>query len=201
MQQNIFTILIASMLLIAGCDNTQVDKETRDQLVRQNAEKYFLQRAPAGHGYEFVSLEETGKVTYKDNVAFRKDFIQKEIDHNQRMLELAKQKQDSFPTVNFSEKIAEYQGKVDKYQQVLDGIKQLEKELDGKLNDVASYVYEFKLKADIDSTGRKEHTYYIQTDPGYGILKLTNIKEELYPNPNDFPGYREMAGAILVQGE
>lgn len=198
-----FTILsfIAVISVLAGCDNTQIDKDTRDQLVRQKAEAYFLQRAPQGHGYEFVSLEETEKVTYKNNVEFRKGFIQKEIDHNQGMLALAKQKQDSFPTVNFSEKIAEYQGKIDKYQKVLDGINRLEDEMGGQLNDVASYVYEFRLKADIDGSGRKEHTYYLQTDLGFGMLKFTDKKDELYPNPNDFPGYREMAGEILVEGE
>jgi hypothetical protein len=63
---------------------------------------------------------------------------------------------------------------------------------------VASYTYLYQLKAYNEAGVKAPYEYYVQTDLGFGVLKFTDNKGELYPNPNDFPGYRDMAVSILV---
>jgi len=84
---------------------------------------------------------------------------------------------------------------------VLAGIDSLETALGNKVNDVASYTYLYQLKANNEAGVKTQYEYYVQTDLGFGVLKFTDNQEELYPNPNDFPGYRDMAVSILVDEE
>lgn len=187
-----------------GCDASHIDKEERDDIVRRFAEEYYW-NAAGKNGYEFISLEEINVVYYKDNIQFRRQYIQQQIDDNQGMLEVALVKRDSFPdliagkdTIPFyDKKIADYQGKIDRYQQVLLGIDSLAEALGDTANQVASYTYKYTLKGDNESGQQVTQQYYLQTNQGYGILHFTNDTAELYPNPNDFPGYREMAGRVL----
>ena len=77
------------------------------------------------------------------------------------------------------------------------GIDSLEAVLGDDVDKVASYTYLYKLKANGPDGVMQLKEYYLQTDPGFGVLSLTDNQEDLYPNPGDFPGYREMAGEIL----
>lgn len=185
-------------IALASCDNSKIGEEERDGLVQASIEKYYQEHGAHKTGYEFVSLEVINTVYYKDNIEFRRKYIQKEIDHNRGMLEIATLKQDTFPTVNFADKIAEYQGKLDKYEQLLAGIDSLDKALGDEVKEVASYTYLFKCKEHNEQGQQIEKAYYVQTDPGYGVLRFTDNKEDLFPNPNDFPGYHDMAAKILV---
>lgn len=192
------TTLVLLVLALGGCDGSHIGEDEREAIVRRSVEEHYHKRAPANNGYEFVSLKPIDTVLYKDNIAFRRNYMQDKVDHNRSMLEIAQAKQDSFPTVNFHKKITTYKDNLTKYEKVLAGIDSLETVLGDKVNDVASYTYLFQLKANNEAGIKTPYEYYVQTDLGFGVLKFTANKEELYPNPNDFPGYRDMAASILV---
>lgn len=191
--------LIALTLALYGCDASKIGEEERNDMVRTSVEEYYRQHTPPDSSYEFVSLTVIDTILYKDNIAFRRNFIQAEIDHNRSMAEIAQQKQDTFQTVNFHEKIVEYQDKLERYERVMTGIDSLEKVLGGKGDEVASYTYLFKCKADNGQGKQIEKVYYVQTDMGFGVLGMTDNKETIFPNPNDFPGYKEMALKALTE--
>jgi hypothetical protein len=196
--KGIFGVLAINLLwLWASCDGSHIGDAEREQLVRRFVEEYYLHHAPPGQHYEFVSLTAIDTVYYQDNIAFRRQYIKADADRNRNMLRIAQQKQDSFLTVNVQKKIEQYEDRMNRYEQVLQGINELEAGLGKKANEVASYTYLFTLNTR-DSLGAPQQLqYYVQTDPGLGVLSFTNDSATLYPNPNDFPGYREMAGRIL----
>lgn len=198
------SLLAFAALLLVSCDSSHIDENERDSIVRRHAEEYYW-NAAGKDGYEFVSLEEIKTVTFQDNIDFRRKYIQQLIDENEQMMRLAMQKRDSFPdliagkdtTPYYDSKIAEYQGKADRYKQMLAGIDSLAKSLGDSSKEVASYTYLYTLKTQNPQGQQETHQYYIQTNPGYGVLQFTDDTSQLYPNPNDFPGYREMAGRVL----
>lgn len=196
--------LALAALLLFSCDSSHIGENERDKIVRRLAEDYYW-KAAGNNGYEFVSLKEIDAITFQDNIDFRRQYIQQQIDENERMLAIALQKRDTFPdltagkdtTPYYDNKIAEYQGKIDRYQQVLLGIDSLAQSLGDSSKEIASYTYLYTLKANNPQGQQETQRYYIQTDPGYGVLLFTPDSTQLYPNPNDFPGYREMAGRVL----
>ncbi len=124
-------LLAFAALLLFGCDASHIDNEERDTIVRRQAETYYW-NAAGNDGYEFVSLEEIKATTYQDNIDYRRQYIQQLIDENEKMVLVAQQKLDTFPdlfvnsdTAYYVLKIAEYQGKADRYKQVLAGIDSL----------------------------------------------------------------------------
>ncbi len=195
--------LAFAALLLFGCDASHIDNEERDTIVRRQAETYYW-NAAGNDGYEFVSLEEIKATTYQDNIDFRRQYIQQLIDENEKMVLVAQQKLDTFPdlyvksdTAYYVLKIAEYQGKADRYKQVLAGIDSLATSLGDSSKEVASYTYRYTLKAKNEQGQPDTFVFFLQTDQGYGVLQFTPDTTQLYPNPNDFPGYREMAGRVL----
>lgn len=120
------------------------------------------------------------------------------------MVLVAKEKLDTLPdlfvksdTAYYVLKIAEYQGKADRYKEVLAGIDSIATAFGDSNKEVASYTYLYTLKAKNAQGQQETQKFYLQTNPGYGVLQFTPDTTQLYPNPNDFPGYREMAGRVL----
>lgn len=202
--KNLNLLLLApASLLLFSCDPSHIGENERDKIVRRHAEEYFW-NAAGKDGYEFVSLEEIKTYTFQDNIAYRRKYIQQLIDENEEMMRLAQLKLDSFPDLHVNSdtayyvlKVAEYQGKADRYKQVLTGIDSIAQSLGDSSKEVASYTYLYTLKAKNPQGQQETQKFYLQTNPGYGVLQFTPDTADLYPNPNDFPGYREMAGRVL----
>jgi hypothetical protein len=187
-----------------GCDASHIGEEERNGIVRRFAEEYYWNVA-GKEGYEFISLEEIDEVLYQDNIDYRRQYIQGQLDDNQRMMAIALTKRDSFPDLiagkdsipYYDFKVADYQGKINRYQQVLLGIDSLAEALGDTAQQVASYTYRYTLMGKNEQGQPDTLVFYLQTNPGYGVLQFRPDTADLYPNPNDFPGYREMAGRVL----
>ena len=77
---------------------------------------------------------------------------------------------------------------------VLAKIDSLVQVMNDKVDDVASFTYIFSFRA-INAMGAKVlNEYYLQTgeSPNYEVVNLAEGMDDIFLNPNDFPGYTEM---------
>jgi len=160
---------------------------TRDEIVKNNVEKYLKDKMDDPKSYEFVELRLVDSILYKDNVKYRKDGFQKDLKYEKGNLEYQEKNKDE-------KMVIELKTKIERIENILTKIDSLEYNLGQKLNDVASYTYNFRCRGN-NKLGAKILTEYIlQTNPSpdFKVINLTDNQDKVFLNPNDFPGYREM---------
>ena len=166
---------------------------TRNKIVRNNAEKYLKNKMDDPSSYEFVELKLIDSVLFKDNIEYRKNTFQKDLRLAQseiKIQEIVKK----FPTIYDKQKVAESNAKIKRIERILKKIDSLESNLEQKLNNVASYTYKYRCRGNNKFGAKILNEYILQTNPSpdFKVINLTDNKEKVYLNPNDFPGYREM---------
>lgn len=118
--------------------------------------------------YEFVSLDLVDSTTFADNIAYRRDYF-------------TQRKDDP------------------KNARILSGIDSLENLMGEKTNDVASYRYLFTCRANNALGAKVINTFHVQTGPvpAYEVINITQDEDRIILNPNEFPGYFDMASKII----
>ena len=163
-------------------------------IVRKNAEAYLKENMNAPDSYEFVSLTLIDSVLYKDNVNYRKNMFDKNVKFAQNLLEQSKKSFEEFGTAYYEEEIKKYKAEIAKNELILNKIDSIANGLGEKLNGVASYTYLFKFRGNNAFGNKILNECYLQTDPApeFNIINVTDDKDKIFLNPNDFPGYLEM---------
>ena len=181
-------------LILIGFTSCTEKQPTQDEIVKKNTEEYLKPKLNDPNSYEFVKIELIDSVLYSDNINYRKEDFQKDIEYNKENLERQERYKTEIPSMYKEEEVAELNDKIAKNDKILTAIDSLETALGSKKNDVASYTYIFSFRGNNALGAKILNEYIVQTNPKpeLTINNMTDDKDKVFLNPNDFPGYREM---------
>jgi hypothetical protein len=194
MKKQIKKIGSVFLLTLIGFTSCTEKQPTQDEIVKKNAEEYLKPKLNDPNSYEFVKLELIDSILYSDNIKYRKENFQKDIEYNKENLERQASYKTEIPSIYKEEEVDELNDKIAKNDKILLAIDSLETALGSKKNDVASYTYIFSFRGNNALGAKILNEYIVQTDPKpeLTINNMTDDKDKVFLNPNDFPGYREM---------
>jgi hypothetical protein len=194
MKKQIKKIGLVFFLTLIGFTSCSEKQPTQDEIVKKNAEEYLKPKLNDPNSYEFVKLELIDSILYSDNIKYRKENFQKDIEYNKENLERQERYKTEIPSMYKEEEVAELNDKIAKNDKILTAIDSLETALGSKKNDVASYTYIFSFRGNNALGAKILNEYIVQTDPKpeLTINNMTDDKDKVFLNPNDFPGYRKM---------
>jgi hypothetical protein len=194
MKKQIKKIGSVFLLTLIGFTSCTEKQPTQDEIVKKNAEEYLKPKLNDPNSYEFVKLELIDSILYSDNIKYRKENFQKDIEYNKENLERQARYKTEIPSIYKEEEVAELNDKIAKNDKILIAIDSLETALGSKKNDVVSYTYIFSFRGNNALGAKILNEYIVQTDPKpeLTINNMTDDKDKVFLNPNDFPGYREM---------
>jgi hypothetical protein len=194
MKKQIKKIGLVFFLTLIGFTSCTEKQPTQDEIVKKNAEEYLKPKLNDPNSYEFVKLELIDSILYSDNIKYRKENFQKDIEYNKENLERQASYKTEIPSIYKEEEVDELNDKIAKNDKILLAIDSLETALGSKKNDVASYTYIFSFRGNNALGAKILNEYIVQTDPKpeLTINNMTDDKDKVFLNPNDFPGYREM---------
>lgn len=167
---------------------------TRDEIVKNNVEDYLKDKMDDPNSYEFVELRLVDSILFKDNIKYRKENFQNDLKYEKGNLERQEKYKAEIPSMYDEKNVIELKTKIERIKNILTKIDSLETNLGQKTNDVASYTYNFRCRGNNKLGAKILNDYILQTNPSpdFKVINLTDNKDKVYLNPNDFPGYREM---------
>tara|TARA_R110001592_G_scaffold362726_2_gene677874 strand:- start:30 stop:632 length:603 start_codon:yes stop_codon:yes gene_type:complete len=194
MKKQMKKIGLVFFLILIGFTSCTEKQPTQDEIVKKNTEEYLKPKLNDPNSYEFVKIELIDSVLYSDNINYRKEDFQKDIEYNKENLERQERYKTEIPSMYKEEEVAELNDKIAKNDKILTAIDSLETALGSKKNDVASYTYIFSFRGNNALGAKILNEYIVQTNPKpeLTINNMTDDKDKVFLNPNDFPGYREM---------
>jgi len=171
---------------LLSCSEKQL---TQDEIVKNNAEEYLKSVMNNPESYEFVKIELIDSVLFSDNIRYRKTTFSSELKSDQLYLELIED-----PSMLKEKEVQEIKTKILENERIISKIDSLETLLGERKNEVASYTYLFKFRGNNAFGAKVLNEYILQTNPApdFKIINMTDDKDKIFLNPNDFPGYREM---------
>ena len=181
-------------LVSIGLTSCAEKEPNRDEIVKKNAEEYIKSKMNDPKSYEFVKIELVDSVLYSDNIEYRKEYFKRKMEYDQSSLEREESDKTEFPILYDEKRVQELNSKIEKNKRILTKIDSLASELGERKNEVASYTYIFSFRGNNALGAKILNEYAVQTDqaPEYKIINMTDEKDKMFLNPNDFPGYREM---------
>ena len=181
-------------LVSIGLTSCAEKEPTRDEIVKKNAEEYIKSKMNDPKSYEFVKIELVDSILYSDNIEYRKENFKRDMEYDQSSLERLERYKTEIPSMYDEKEVEELNLKIEKNIRILTKIDSLASELGERKNEVASYTYIFSFRGNNALGAKILNKYAVQTDPApeYKIINMTDEKDKMYLNPNDFPGYREM---------
>lgn len=186
------TILLLSLFFMHSCNK----QPSMDDIVRQNVEAYLKPNLNDPQSYEFLELRLIDSVLYKDNIQFRKKMFQDLIADSEKEIESQiKYKDDKvFASLYNEERVIENENKIIRNKTILMKIDSIEKQMGSQVNEVASYTYGYRIRANNKMGAKVINEYYLQTKPApsYEVLNLASDSGKMYSAPNGFPGYEEI---------
>lgn len=194
MKKQMTKIALGIFLTLIGFTSCTEKQPTRDEIVKKNTEEYLKPKLNDPDSYEFVKLELIDSILYSDNIKYRKEYFQKDLENDKEDLERQERYKTEIPSMYKEEDVTELNEKIAKNEKILSAIDSLETELGPKKDEVASYTYIFSFRGNNALGAKILNEYVVQTDPepNYKIINMTDDKDKVFLNPNDFPGYREM---------
>lgn len=182
------------LLILIGIISCAEKQATQDEIVRKNAEEYLQPKLNDPSSYEFVKIELLDSVLYSDNVNYRREKFQKEFEKDKENLERQERYKTETSSMYSEEEVTELNEKIKKNEKILYEINSLETKLGDGKSSVASYTYVFNFRGNNALGAKVLNEYIVQTKPKpeLTIINMTDDKDKVILNPNDFPGYREM---------
>lgn len=195
MKNKITRMALGFFALIAiGLTSCSEKQPTQDDIVKNNAETYVKEKMNDPSSYEFVKLELMDSVTFNDNIEYRKDFFSRNMEYDRSSLERQEGYKTELPSMYDEKEVEELKAKIEKNERILSKIDSLATLLGDRKNEVASYTYIFSFRGNNALGAKILNEYVVQTDPApdFKIINMTDDKDKIFLNPNDFPGYRKM---------
>jgi len=180
--------------IVIGVTSCSVKQPKQDDIVKKKAEAYVKEKMNDPISYEFVKLELIDSITFNDNIEYRKDYFSRNMEYDLSSLERKEGYKTEFPSMYNEKDIADLKAQIEKNKRIVSKIDSLETLLGNKKNEVASYTYIFSFRGNNTLGAKILNEYVLQTDaaPDFEIINMTDDKDKIFLNPNDFPGYREM---------
>jgi hypothetical protein len=181
-------------LMTLGLTSCSEKKPNRDEIVIKNAEEYLKAKMNDPKSYEFVKLVLIDSVLYSDNIQYRKEAFSKYLEDDKDEIKRKEGYKIDLPSMYDEKEIEELKAQIAKNEKILMKIDSLETKLGNKKNEVASYTYVFSFRGNNALGAKILNEYILQTNPSpdFKVINMTDDKDKVYLNPNDFPGYREM---------
>ncbi|WP_106832246.1 hypothetical protein [Parabacteroides pacaensis] len=177
--KNILIFLLP--FLLTSCFVPQ--KPSKEDIIKNNLVAYLHDKLDDPQSYQFVSLELIDSTTYLDNINYRR--------------------RDFEDGIKFHERIAdspdEYINEINRDKRILAKIDSIQTALGDTVNHIAAYKFLFKFRSKNAFGAKVLNEYILQTtgSPLFEIIQMTNDPDKVYLNPNEFPGYRDMAAKEL----
>lgn len=167
---------------------------TQDEIVKKNIEEYLKSKMNDPASYEFVKLELIDSVLFSNNIEYRKDYFNRNMESDQNSLERQERYKIEIPSMFNKKEVADLKANIEKNRRILEKIDSIATQLGERTHEVASYKYVFTFRGNNAFGAKILNEYIVQTDPSpdFKIINMTDDKDKIYLNPNDFPGYREM---------
>ncbi len=177
-----------------GLTSCAKKQPTQDDILKKNAETYVKEKMNDPSSYEFVKLELMDSITFNENIEYRKNYFSGNMEYDQSLLERQEGHKTEIPSIYNEKDIEELKAKIEKNERILSKIDSLTTLLGDRKNEVASYTYIFSFRGNNALGAKILNEYVVQTDPApdFKIINMTDDKDKIFLNPNDFPGYREM---------
>ncbi len=177
-----------------GLISCSVKQPTQDDIVKKNLEEYVKEKMNDPSSYEFVKLELKDSITYNDNIEYRKDDFRRNMEYDLNSLQRQETYKAEIPSMYDEKEVEELKAKIEKNEKILSKIDSLATLLGDKKNEVASFTYLFSFRGNNALGVKILNEYVVQTNPApdFKIINMTDDKNKIFLNPNDFPGYREM---------
>jgi hypothetical protein len=195
MKKNTTNIAIGLFILVSICLFSCTEKvPTRNEIIQKNAEDYLKSKMNDPKSYEFVKIELVDSVLYSDNIKYRQENFKQDMEYDLSSLERLEGYKTEIPSLYDEKEVQGLKDKIEKNRRILSKIDSLAVKLGNKKNEVASYTYIFSFRGNNALGAKILNEYVVQTKPApdFKIINMTDEKDKIYLNPNDFPGYREM---------
>jgi hypothetical protein len=182
------------VFITIGLTSCSEKQPTQDDIVKKNAKEYIKEKMNDPSSYVFVKLELMDSITFNDNIEYRKDYFSRNMEYDRSSLERQEGYKTEIPSMYSEKDVEDLKTKIEKNERILSQIDSLATLLDDRKNEVASYTYIFSFRGNNALGAKILNEYLVQTDtaPDFKIINMTDDKDKIFLNPNDFPGYREM---------
>lgn len=191
MRTLLYFLLLAPILYLSSCSEKV---PTQDDLVKANTEEYLKPKLNDPDSYEFARIELIDSVLYSDNIEWRINNFQRQLDDDKEYLKKWSSKLSSYKLESI-EKIVDLTNiSIEKNEKILNAIDSIKTSLGSKINDIASYTYLFSYRSNNALGVKVLKEYIIQTEPKptLKVINMTDDKGKVYNTPNSFPGYEEL---------
>lgn len=176
---------------LVTCSKKQL---TQYEIVKKNAEEYVKEKMNDPSSYEFVKLELVDSVTFNDNMEYHKEYFSRNLEYDRRSLETLERYKIELPSMYNEKEVEDLKAKIEKNERILSKIDSLAYLLGERMNEVASNTYIFSFRGNNAFGAKILNEYVVQTNPApnFEIINMTDDKDRIILNPNDFQGYTEI---------
>lgn len=196
---NLLPILFFITILFTSCKSdkefiSQNSEENREMIIQAKLEKSMKLKLKYPESYKFVKLKLRDSILYSDNIKDIKNSYQRILDADKETL-VAQETYKASGSSDFKkERLAELQAAIVKNEKILTEINRLSQNLGDKINQAASYTYDYSFNSKNISGKDASYDYIVQTTqaPDYHLLNMASKEDMLVKTPNNFPGYKEM---------
>lgn len=179
------TIILLFIFLLLSCSG-MLKHPSKEDIIKNNLVAYLQDKLDDPQSYELVSLKLIDSTTYLDNINYRRRDFEDNIKSDKRLSEISSEPDYYLKSINRSKRIL---AKIDSLQTALGDT----------VNHIAAYKFLFKFRSKNAFGAKVLYEYILQTTgaPSFEIIQMTNDPDKVYLNPNEFPGYRDMAAKEL----
>lgn len=174
--------------------NFHGESNNDENQIKKNLIKVIKENIGDPSSFELVDFYIIDTVYYIDNVNYRREYFERDLNRYKDDLNRNENYKTSIPSMYSERKSEDLKKEIAKQELILNKIDSIADGLGETINDIASYTGVVKFRSKNEYNAKVLSEYYIQTSPPpeLRITNMTTERSKLYNNPNDFPGYREM---------
>lgn len=176
----LFVLITFLSFAFAGCSKSDTD------IVRENAEDYLEQTLDDASSYEFVRLEYKEEITQRDNLNFRIDRFNRDLER----AEEAKKRQEESRFLQESLKRTEIE--IERNLSIIPELESLKESLGDKLDETACHVYEFDFRASNQMGGIVLTNSHLYVNPDLEVTHLATTFGQMLNTCNELEEYRDV---------
>ena len=178
------------LALILGCKS---DKESKDEIVRNNVEEIFQKILNDPESYELVELELIDSALFIHKINFRKKILNSRMEIAKMTVDQQTRFKEKAPSMYSEDNLLKAQETMKEIEKKVSSIDSIGIVLGDKVNEVASYTYLFKARANNKFGAKILNSYYVETSPNLEVFNIFDKDGEiLFSTPNGFSGYDEI---------
>ena len=175
----LFVLITFLSFAFAGCSKSDTD------IVRENAEDHLERTLDDASSYEFVHLEYKEEITQRDNLNFRIDRFNRDLE---RAEEAKKRQEES----RFQELLERTEKEIERNSSIIPELESLKESLGDNLDETACHVYEFDFRASNPMGGIVLENSYLYVTPDLEVTHLATTTGQILNTCNELEEYRDV---------